>query len=390
MLDEFHGFVIPETTPKALVDDYLEPYTKAYTKLKTCSYTATQDATEINDILYWLNKIGNYDWMPSAILFMSQHSNESKYVLWFVEKLERLASYLQVTARDVNHRMSRYKHIIAELKENPNSSIDNPIKNIELTEWEKEEFFKTLNGDIYNMPSARRNYIIQRLDSFVSDGGAIYNSSVFTIEHVLPQNPSLDSEWLKLWPEDETRAKWLNKVANLVPLTRQRNSAAQNYDFDTKKEKYFTTRSGTSSYQLTTQVLSVAKWTPEVVENRQKYILEVFATKWDLRAKEGVKENEIYLVSGRGGSAFGYPQENDKFIVLSGSKISDDTTKGFHAGYAELRDKLINSDVIKNGRFVGNYTFESPSAAAAVILGRSANGRREWTLLDGRSLGKQI
>ena len=106
------------------------------------------------------------------------------------------------------------------------------------------------------MPSIRRNFIIQRLDSFVSDGGASYDSKIFTIEHVLPQNPAADSKWMQDWSETKHKL-WLNRIANLVPLTRQRNSAAQNYDFDTKKTKYFLSKSGTSSYSLTTQVISV-------------------------------------------------------------------------------------------------------------------------------------
>ena len=137
----------------------------------------------------------------------------------------------------------------------------------------KEEFLKTLNGEIYTMPSARRNYIIQRLDSFVSDGGATYNTKLFTIEHVLPQNPSAGSEWYDIWPDSKDRQYWLNRIANLVPLTRQRNSAAQNYDFETKKAKYFTTKNGTASYNLTTQVISIDEWTPEIVKQRQKDLL---------------------------------------------------------------------------------------------------------------------
>lgn len=156
LLDEFRNYVVPETTPKALVDEYLEPFTMAYMKLKNCEYTSSKNAEEINNCLYWLNKNNNYDWMPPAILFMSMYPDDSDYLLWFIRKLERIASYLQVTAQDVNHRMARYKFILAEMKERPDSSLDNPICNIELTEWEKEEFLRTLNGEIYTMPAARR------------------------------------------------------------------------------------------------------------------------------------------------------------------------------------------------------------------------------------------
>ena len=283
LLDELRNYVVPETTPKSLIDDYLEPFTTAFMKLKKCEYTSSKNAEEINDYLYWLNKNNNYDWMPPAILFMTMHPDDSDYLLWFIQKLERLASYLQVTAQDVNHRMARYKFILAEIKDRPDSTLEKPLQYIELTEWEKEEFLKTLNAEIYTMPAARRNYIIQRLDSFVSDGGAVYNSKLFTIEHVLPQNPSAGSEWYTTWPDNKQRMYWLNRIANLVPLTRQRNSAAQNYDFPTKKNKYFTTQNGTSSYQLTTQVISLDCWTPEIVEQRQKDLLNIFKDRWSLQ-----------------------------------------------------------------------------------------------------------
>ena len=388
LLDEFRSFVMPDTSPQSLIDEYLEPYALAYMKLKNCAYTSTKNAEEINDYLYWLNKCNNYDWMPPAILFMTMHSSNSDYLLWFVKKLERLSSYLQVTAQDVNHRMARYKFVLTELKERPNSSLDAPIQNIELTEWEKDEFSKALNGEIYTMPAPRRNYIIQRLDSFVSDGGATYNTKLFTIEHVLPQTPGPGSEWFALWPEAKERQYWLNRVANLVPLTRQRNSAAQNFDFKTKKEQYFTTKSGTSSYQLTTQVLNTDTWTPDVVKRRQKNLMDIFTKNWDLEKDPQRKGRENYLLSGRGGNATGYPLDNDNFIIYAGSKISQDVTDGFPQNYADLRNALVSDGTIVDGIFVKNHTFTSSSAAACVVLGRSANGRKEWTLLDGRTYGR--
>jgi Domain of unknown function (DUF4357) len=36
--------------------------------------------------------------------------------------------------------------------------------------------------------------------------------------------------------------------------------------------------------------------------------------------------------------------------------------------------------------FSQDYSFSSPSTAAAVVLGRSANGRVEWKAADGRTL----
>ena len=56
----------------------------------------------------------------------------------------------------------------------------------------------------------------------------------------------------------------------------------------------------------------------------------------------------------------------------------------------ETRKSLIDNGFIVNGIFTQDYSFDSPSAAAVIVSGRSANGRREWTTLDGRQFGKVI
>ena len=385
LLDEFREYVLNTTPPKVLIDNILKPHSEAYFQLRNCEFASTQHADEINNLLYWLNKTNNYDWMPPAIKFFSEHQNDSAYILWFVEKLERLASFLLATAQDVNHRMDRYKWVLVEMESRPDHSLTMPLKNIELTEWEKQQFVKALDGEIYTMPALRRNYIIQRVDSFVSDGGATYNAKIFTIEHVLPQNPDEDSEWLQIWSDSQTRKYWLNRIANLVPLTRQKNSSAQNYDFRVKKEKYFQTKAGVASYALTTQVINYDQWTPDIVSSRQQELISILQNKWDLDAVDEDPTDQDFLLAGRGGNAKGYPLEGDSFVVRKGSTISFDTTEGFPANYADQRSQLIQDGIISGGVFTIDYPFTSVSAAAAVVLGRSANGRKEWTKLDGQS-----
>ena len=387
LLDEFREYVVKAVSPEDLINRILVPYSEAYWDLKNCKYSSTKHADEINYALYWLNKTGNNDWMPPAIKFFSEHSNESDYILWFVNKLERLASFLLVTSQDVNHRINRYKWLLVEMERNPHHSIEHPLQNIELTEWEKKRFIDALNGEIYTLVSQRRNYIIQRLDSFVSDGGATYNTKLFTVEHVLPQNPKPDSDWFVKWPNIPEQKYWLNRIANLVPLTRQRNSAAQNYDFETKKNKYFQTKNGTSSFTLTTQVLNVPDWVPEIVKRRQEDLINIFSTKWDLNnSNQTNNEAPVFMLAGRGGNAFGNLLENERFNIQEGSIVSPTTTEGLQQTYIDMRRELTNNGTIVGNRFTKDCVFASVSAAAAVVLGRSANGRTEWSMIDGRTV----
>ncbi|WP_304162886.1 DUF262 domain-containing protein [Phascolarctobacterium succinatutens] len=285
LLEEFREYVLPKFTPQDLIDDVLTPYAETYSTLVNKNYVAANNAEEINEYLFWLNKIDNSDWMPSAMKFVADHSNDSQYVLWFVKKLECLAAYLHITAKDVNKRMDRYRLLLEEMESNPHHSLQTPLKSIELTAKEKNEFSETLNGEIYKLTAVRRNYVILRLNSFVSDGVNKFdwNPSKLTIEHVLPQTVSDGTKWAQWWPDETERALWLNRIANLVPLTKQKNSAAQNFDFEKKKDVYFKGKSGTTTYPLTTQVLNEVEWTPAIVEQRQKNILQSLIDGWELK-----------------------------------------------------------------------------------------------------------
>ncbi len=72
----------------------------------------------------------------------------------------------------------------------------------------------------------------------------------------------------------------------------------------------------------------------------------------------------------------------NEFIVLDGSSSQTKWVGKYITNYKKLQSKLIENGVItqneKHGVFSENYAFSSPSAAAAVILGRSSNGRIEW------------
>ena len=61
-------------------------------------------------------------------------------------------------------------------------------------------------------------------------------------------------------------------------------------------------------------------------------------------------------------------------------------------GMYDLRQELISKGVLvmQAGlyQFTQDYTFSSPSTAASVLLGRSANGRVEWKGEDGRTLNE--
>ncbi len=65
-------------------------------------------------------------------------------------------------------------------------------------------------------------------------------------------------------------------------------------------------------------------------------------------------------------------------------------TSGIHQYLSTLRKDLLAQGVIvdsgQNYTFAQDQVFSSPSTAAGVILGRTANGRKDWRNSEGKTL----
>lgn len=64
-------------------------------------------------------------------------------------------------------------------------------------------------------------------------------------------------------------------------LSFYKNAKAQNYDFDRKKNEYFS-RESVAPFALTTQVLRESEWTPDVLDRRQRHLIDVLKKEWRL------------------------------------------------------------------------------------------------------------
>jgi Domain of unknown function (DUF4357) len=100
----------------------------------------------------------------------------------------------------------------------------------------------------------------------------------------------------------------------------------------------------------------------------------------------------VMTCKGKGVAATGY-EASQGFVVKVGSQAVAESVPSMQQhvrGMYDLRQELIANGVLAlegmGYRFSQDYPFSSPSTAAAVILGRSANGRIEWKDFKGRTL----
>jgi Protein of unknown function (DUF1524) len=183
-----------------------------------------------------------------------------------------------VTRYDINARIARYAKAITQLQQ---GMEPNDLRcELLLTQREKRTFLLEL-GWIYEKARVRLPLLLL-LDSSFTDGGVAYDHGIITVEHVMPQNQKTDSPWNSMFDDEEDRYKWTHCLGNLVLLTRAKNSQASNWDFDRSKSEYFSSKSGISSFKLTTMVLKENKLDRKTLERRHRELLKKLSEIWDL------------------------------------------------------------------------------------------------------------
>ncbi len=109
---------------------------------------------------------------------------------------------------------------------------------------------------------------------------------------------------------------------------------------------------------------------------------------FDVPRVERPSGTTLYLKS-KGIVARGH-DEDEGFVVLAGSQAVKDEVPSIHRYLVDMRASLKGRGILaEDGDFLKltqDYTFDSPSTAAGVMLGRSANGRIEWQDDLGRTL----
>lgn len=115
---------------------------------------------------------------------------------------------------------------------------------------------------------------------------------------------------------------------------------------------------------------------------------KAFETIEDTTVKQHNSNVIFAIVATRGANAVGCIVP-DGFAVLKDSVIAHTTTASMSPNLQKLRNSLIEKNIIDSSfRFTKDYVFTSPSLAAAIVMGRNANGRTEWKTADKRTLAE--
>ncbi len=251
---------------------------------------APRGKNEYKNIVALLKKFVPFsDWIPPLIIFCYKFKKD-QCLLDFILKLEKKVIVEWAAKFSPTERITSFNRII-KLIENEkeaqkvvdellshkgeegstpistgilNFSDKNQIESILMDKLNDNQFYSIYGGKFAKLVLLRIDMEYWDLESFPGYQGTI------TVEHILPQTPSKDSEWAKTFNEEE-REKWTNKLGNLVLLSGSKNSKAQNYNFKKKKEVYF--KKKMTPFRITQWLENKDKWTLEELNERHYKLL---------------------------------------------------------------------------------------------------------------------
>ncbi|GAA8409837.1 DUF262 domain-containing protein [Helicobacter pylori] len=113
----------------------------------------------------------------------------------------------------------------------------------------------------------------------------------FHVEHILPQKPTLSSQWAKDFSEEE-RECYTHSLANLTLLGGKKNSQTSNLDFKEKKKIYMGEEIRLNKkkpfkvmtcYKMTIDIAHhYTEWTPKSLEKRKEELIEIIESVLEL------------------------------------------------------------------------------------------------------------
>ncbi|WP_441696734.1 DUF262 domain-containing protein [Helicobacter pylori] len=183
-------------------------------------------------------------------------------------------------------------NIINALKEKKNIDDIISIVRKNLGEYSVTQRFKENLRDslVYKKQSTKDPWIkpiLILVEYFISDDPKpkrIQMDENLHVEHILPQNPNLSSQWAKDFSEEE-RERYTHSLANLTLLGGKINSQASNLDFKDKKKIYMGEEIRLNKkrpfkvmtcYDITKYIAHhYTEWTLKSLEKREKELIEI-------------------------------------------------------------------------------------------------------------------
>jgi uncharacterized protein with ParB-like and HNH nuclease domain len=249
-----------------LIETYFNDYC---TLLDDKNYDKVENNHDFDNLIKVMRRgLPATDWMPPLLCYFDKF--QYKEILRFLEMLDNKFSADWIGQYPPTYRIEAMNNVIVEIEKA--ESVDDVFAsncfNIDV-----DSFTRIINGAVYGKGFVR--YLLLKLDHLFNDSHLRMNFETLSVEHILPQNPDKESDWVKkdVGFTEEERKEWTDKLGNLVLITRHKNSEQGRLDYIVKKKKYFEKNINTCPNSL--RVLrNYDRWTPKELADNHRIVID--------------------------------------------------------------------------------------------------------------------
>ncbi len=267
LLDEFNENIYKKRKLKKGNEtvDVIQKYKKHYDKVITFQNDINLPNEYKNLLTIMQIGLPSTDWVPALLYYYEKFGDVN--IFEFLEKLEYKVSSDWIVQLTPTQRIDNINSILKAIDKGSSPAV--LLNKKELFTVDKNALTDRLQGNVYGRRFAR--YILLKYEYLLGDNTVhLSNYKTISVEHILPQNPKNDSEWVKVFSKEE-REKWTHKLANLVLISKRKNSSLSNSNFTEKKEKYLKGRIDIFPSNKIFQ--NYTKWNVEILEKRQNEMI---------------------------------------------------------------------------------------------------------------------
>lgn len=203
------------------------------------------------------------DWIPVVMHYYFKFGEARIYDFTYKIACKYLADSVcgDAPTTRIDHLSAIMKFI--DIADSSNSVIDKTS----LFSFDTKKFLGSIQADVYGRKYTKALLMLLELD--VKDKSQYKDWGMISIEHILPQNPNEDSQWVKDF-STEQRFAMMHKVGNLCLIGRRKNASLGNLDYLKKRKRYFEKNIGMFPHTLQIYHTYQTKWTPIEFEENQK------------------------------------------------------------------------------------------------------------------------
>jgi uncharacterized protein with ParB-like and HNH nuclease domain len=248
---------------------FVERYLAYYTQLLGGNnYDKTGGSFQFDNLVKVMSTgLPSTDWVPPLLRYFDRFKYD--HLLDFLTHLDNKFSADWIAQYTPTERIEHMNQVIRVIEQASGSEAVLADQCFKISD---EGLLQTLNAAVYGRRFTR--YLLLKLDYLYQDQSHPMTLETLSVEHILPQSPAEDSQWVKDFSEQD-RNEWTDRLGNLVLISSRKNSSQGRSDYKTKKDKYFKNCISTCPNSL--RVLQKAQWTPTELKENHSEVLKKLA-----------------------------------------------------------------------------------------------------------------